>query len=160
MTGGSISDSTDKGKPISFMHIGPAISPLFGNNPGFGIVQYDPAAFLFKDYSIYWLNLEATTPVTEPWKLEYTFSSKYSSVYQNGVIDPATIKALYDAIKTDQTVRANYIKYYNVSDPLFPGITDADWEYFRCAIGNWTKADFEKCKSADSQASDSQASDN
>jgi hypothetical protein len=127
---------------ISFLRIAPAISPQFGNNPGYLQMSYDRRGFSLKNYALYYLNLEITHP---NWTKEYAFND----VYGQTAITAATMLAVYHAIKTDPAVRENYMNYYNVSDRPHPSLTDTNWKAYWCGIGNWTQRTFESCNSTD-----------
>jgi sphingomyelin phosphodiesterase acid-like 3 len=127
---------------ISFVRISPAISPQFGNNPGYLQMSYDRQEFSLKNYVLYYLNLEITNP---NWGKEYAFTE----VYGQTAITAATLLAVYNAINTDPAVRKSYMDYFNVSDRPHPSLTDANWKAYWCGIGNWTQTSFESCNSTD-----------
>lgn len=126
---------------ISFVRIAPAISPQFGNNPGYLQMSYDRQEFSLKNYVLYYLNLEITDPT---WAKEYSFSD----VYGQTAITAATMLAVYHAMKTDPAVRKSYMNYYNVSDRPHPSLTDANLKGYWCGIGNWTQTTFESCNNS------------
>lgn len=127
---------------ISFVRIAPAISPQFGNNPGYLQMSYDRHAFSLKNYVLYYLNLELTAP---NWTKEYAFND----VYGQTEITAATMLTVYQAMKTDPILRKSYMNYYNVSDRPHPSLTDAHWKAYWCGIANWTQTTFESCNSTD-----------
>jgi len=127
---------------ISFVRIAPAVSPQFGNNPGYLQMCYDRQAFSLKNYVLYYLNLEITDPT---WAKEYAFND----VYGQTSITAATMLTVYQAMKTDPAVRKSYMDYYNVSDRPHPSLTEANWKAYWCGIGNWTQTTFESCNSTD-----------
>ena len=58
-------------KPVLFCKVAPAISPVYGNNPGFQVVQYDRQTGEIEDYQLdYLTNLSTagkpTAPATPP----------------------------------------------------------------------------------------------
>src|SRR5262249_41065842 len=54
------------GKPAFFSKIASSISPIYGNNPGFYVVQYERETGLVQDYQMYYLtNLGGAGP-TDP----------------------------------------------------------------------------------------------
>lgn len=53
--------------PILFT---PSISPIFGNNPGFKVFQWDPTDLQIKNYSTYYLPLSSPKKLT--WQREYS----------------------------------------------------------------------------------------
>lgn len=123
---------------ISFVRIAPAVSPQFGNNPGYLQMSYDRQRYFLKDYVLYYLNLENSEPA---WEKEYEFSDAYGQT----AVTAAALLTVHNAIKTDPAVRQSYMNYYDVSDRLYPSLTDADWEACWCGIGNWTQTGFENC---------------
>ena len=53
----------------------PGVTPLFGNNPGFKVVQYDSTSKELMDFTTYY-----TTPLSQAWGTKsYTFSSTYGA---------------------------------------------------------------------------------
>jgi hypothetical protein len=129
-------------QPISFIRIAPAISPQFGNNPGYLQMSYDRQAFTLINYDLYYMNLVAGNP---NWTKEYTFNA----VYGQPAITAVTMMTVYHTIKTNPYVRKRYIDYYNVSDRPHPSLTAANWKAYWCGIGYWTQTGFESCNSTD-----------
>jgi hypothetical protein len=134
-------DSKTPGKAISFIRICPAISPQFGNNPGYEHLSYDSRAFTLIDYELFYLNLDTADPAAARWQKEYSFNDTYGQA----AITAATLFAVYNALDTNPAMRTNYINYYNVNHTSEPGITDATWKAYWCGIGNWTQTAFESC---------------
>jgi sphingomyelin phosphodiesterase acid-like 3 len=64
------------GEPILLTHITPAVSPIYQNDPGFGLVLYDRASGDLIDNAIVYLsNLEsAGRGAAAKWAIEYTLS--------------------------------------------------------------------------------------
>ena len=71
--------ATAAGEPILLTHITPAISPIYLNNPGFGLVLYDRASGDLIDYAtVYLTNLaDAGRGEAARWAIEYTFQDAY-----------------------------------------------------------------------------------
>jgi Icc-related predicted phosphoesterase len=126
---------------VSFIRIAPAVSPQFGNNPGYLQMSYDRQEFFLKNYVLYYLNLEISGP---NWAKEYAFND----VYGQTAVTAATLLTVYNGIKTDPAVRKSYMNYYNVSDRPHSVLTDANWKAYCCGIGNWTQTSFESCNRA------------
>lgn len=130
-------------KALSYVHICPGISTLFGNNPGFELFTYNPVEFSLIDYDVYYINLQTgkkndTTPAQ--WAKEYSFKE----VYGQDLINPATLNTVYAGIKDSQTMRGNYKNYYDVNQRK--ALTDSNWKYYWCAIGQWTEKDYNNCQ--------------
>lgn len=123
---------------LSFIRICPAISPRFGNNPGYQQFSYDRKGFSLIDYDTYWLNLEVTDPATAVWQKEYSFSTAYGQ----DTITANSLLTVYNALDTNPTWRGLYTNYYNVGNLSLPVITDANFKSYRSGIGNWTEDGF------------------
>lgn len=131
-------DTQASAQPLAFIGICPAVSPQFGNNPGYLQMSYNRQEFSLKNYVVYYLNLEITAPY---WAKEYAFSDAYGQT----AITAATMLTIYNALNTDPAARKSYMNYYNVSDLPHPGLTDANWRAYWCGIGHWTQSGFESC---------------
>ena len=131
-----IDSSKSPVESVMFIHICPAISPQFGNNPGFCHLVIDMGPFTINNYNVSWLNLGIESPA---WALEYNFNDTY---HQAGV-NPGTLQALYASINNDEIVRTNYMNYYDVNHR--EGLTPDNWKAYWCGIANLQQQDFEAC---------------
>jgi len=124
-------------KAAAFIHICPAVSPQFGNNPGFRYIDYAPGTFSVNNYNIYYLDLGIENP--GEWSNEYNFNETYG---QTGV-NATTMQAVYYALKDDMTKRTRYMNYYDVNhrEALTPENFNAYW----CGIANLQQENFEEC---------------
>lgn len=127
-----------KGSPVFFMHITPAVSPLFGNNPGFQSLTYNKTSFKLLDSKTYYLNPNATASA---WAFEYDFKNTYNV---KG-INPVSLDGLRKNIAATPTYLNSYIKYYDMSNPQQNGINLQNWRAYWCANGNLTTAGFSNC---------------
>jgi hypothetical protein len=134
-------DSETNTKALAFIRISPAISSQFGNNPGFQQMTYNRSKFSLIDYVLYYLNLEITDPAKAQWAKEYDFGATY--IQQD--ISATTLLNVHKAIDNEPTIRQYYMTYYNVSDKVNPGLTDANWKAYWCGITYWTQTTFENC---------------
>ncbi len=126
--------------PNSFVHISPAISPVYYNNPGFLEYTYDTQAAMLKDYTVHGFeNIE--TAKTPNWVDEYTFSSTYGQ----SELTPQSLKVVYESFKTNASAKQHYIDYYVVEDTVNSSIDDANWPNYYCAFGNQTAAEYKAC---------------
>lgn len=126
--------------PESFVHISPAISPVYWNNPGFLEYSYDKSNAVLKDYTVYGFN-DVETATTPNWKPEYTFSSTYNQTE----LTPQSLKAVYKSFETDMVARQRYIDYYVVEDSANISIDPANWYNYYCAFGNQTDKEYQDC---------------
>ena len=128
----------DGGFPLEFIHIGPAITTSYGNNPGYQIVQYDPQSGALDDYSTYFTNLESPTE-NPTWEVEYNFRESYPGY----ALQAASLMELHDRIARPGEFQNEYNDYYS-------GSTDAKqlapkfWAHV-CAQTNLTLAGFNAC---------------
>src|ERR1700751_1615628 len=89
----------DSTSPIAF-RITPAISPIFGNNPGFSVLQYQVGSGEVSDIAPYYLNLAGGRSDPE-WALEYRFSNAYGY----NTFSAENLQSLAAAIHSDPSVR-------------------------------------------------------
>jgi len=131
-------------KAASFVDITPAISPLFGNNPGFKIFKYNRESADLIDYETYYLNLGAATGgviAKEKWAKEYSFSKAYGQ----RVVNALSLQAVYQLMLINyEDYMTNYTTYYNVSNAASPPFDESSWPAYWCGIGYLTGAQFTK----------------
>jgi sphingomyelin phosphodiesterase acid-like 3 len=140
--------TTDAGEPILLTHITPAISPIYQNNPGFGLVLYDRTSGDLLDYAtVYLTNLAgAGRGEAAKWAIEYTFQGAYGySAY-----DAQTAAALAQAIRADAAVRDDYITFYPVTTASTdPPIDQQNWLAYACGQTELTPEAFAACYCGD-----------
>lgn len=123
------------GKPSLLLKITPAISPIFGNNPGFQVYQIDRATGLPRNFQTYYLTSLAGDG---SWMLEYDFLAAYGV----DALNAATVAGIADRMKSDPGLQRRYTTFYGVSAP--PEFTPATFPIYRAAIANVTPAEFLK----------------
>ena len=127
--------------PVSFVHFTPSISPIFGNNPSFELITYDPDSYTLIDYETHYMDLGTASKVAK-WKPEYRFSTAYNQP----LISIESLQSIYQRMQkglgNDQK---NYIQYYNVDNTASPNINEKNWPVYWCAIGNITESQFLNC---------------
>jgi sphingomyelin phosphodiesterase acid-like 3 len=133
-----------EGKPVLFCKVAPAISPVYGNNPGFQIVQYDRHTGAVANYQLdYLANLSTdgkpTVPAAAQWTTEYDFRQTYGL----SAVNAQTITQLAESMKTNTSFQQSYMKFYTVSAE--PDITPRTLQVYRCAILSLTPAELEAC---------------
>ena len=123
--------------PVSFT---PSISPIFGNNPGFKVYNYDPATLKILNYDTYFYSLEAA-PDARRWEKEYNFKQVYHSSCKTCDLTQG-IKMM-----TPVSALANYYKhYYAVGTNAEPITKDHNWlPYYWCDIFSITAQDYQTC---------------
>jgi sphingomyelin phosphodiesterase acid-like 3 len=129
-----------------FVHVTPAVSPLFGNNPGFAVFSYAPASGELADVRTYYLDLAANAAKgrgaegAERWAQEYDFRQAYAQP----AIDGSALAAVQRAIACDAAVRDRYMTFYPVSSAA--SSTDlAHWQAYWCAAQAFTPESFADC---------------
>jgi sphingomyelin phosphodiesterase acid-like 3 len=125
--------------PSCFIHVSPAISPQFGNNPGYEIFTYDKRDFTLTDYEVRYLNLEnPAVGIDSPWVIEYSFSE----AYQVASISSRSLNKLWAKFANSPDIRFLWMKYFNVSHTRVPGITNKDWKGYWLGMGKLLKEDY------------------
>ena len=121
--------------PLAYVHITPAISPQFGNNPGFQVLTYDAESFSVTDFGTYFYDGTA-------WKEEYDFGT----VYGKARYDASNLAAVYSRLSDDPALHRSFVDYYDVHNQQGSAITDSNWKAYWCGIGSLTVGDFNACR--------------
>ena len=116
-----------------YIHITPAVSPMFSNNPAYESIEFSPASGAITDYTVYDLQL-GNTPAA--WTPEYTFSTAYNH---------AGFAEMHDAIATDAATRAKYMQYYTASNAKSTTMTTQNWFGYWCGTASANAAAFTSC---------------
>lgn len=132
-------------KGIAFIRIGPAVSPQFGNNPGYQHLLYDNTTFNLSNFKLYFLNLETADPTAARFQLEYSFTKAYgqTSITASSLLD------FYHALATNPKDQTLYREYYDVGNTAQEP-TDAQFKGYWCGIGHWQKEGFQQCANSKS----------
>jgi sphingomyelin phosphodiesterase acid-like 3 len=130
----------DSTSPIAF-RITPAISPIFGNNPGFSVLQYQVGTGDVSDIATYYLDL-AGGSADPKWALEYRFSSAYGY----NTVSAENLLSLAAAIHSDPSVRHVFAGYYATSAPS--PIKAENWQFYACSETQFTTSDYASCLSS------------
>ncbi|MGA8810125.1 MAG: hypothetical protein WB973_19830 [Thermoanaerobaculia bacterium] len=120
----------------NFVHVTPSLTPVFGNNPAFEIVDVGSKG----DVTGYvaW-NLPN---VAIPWKREYSFNEAYAE----STYDTATLTKLAAAIGGDAATRQKYFTYYSSSSPKSTADALAKWQGYWCGLQAMTGTAFTACR--------------
>ena len=123
----------------AYVHIGPAVSPQFGNNPAYGIYHYDAAGFALNDFQTYYLNIAEQGE--GGWNLEYDFAMRY----RIPSVDAENLDQLHADLAGNAVLRGSWERFYNVSHTAQPAIDAANWKGYWCGMEGLTEAAFTAC---------------
>ena len=131
-------------QPIVFNHVAPAISPVYGNNPGYQIFRYRRKGGIIADYATFYLaNLTAgNAEAPGQWKQEYAFNQAYGL---NGV-DKVTLQQLARKVATNPAISREYARFYNVSHTSKPAVSSSNIKTYACALAHVVPARFDECR--------------
>ena len=129
------------GSDSPFVLITPAISPIYNQNPSFRTVTFAKDGSIL-DASVYYLTnlIYASSTTPGEWKLEYQFSKEWKLPR----IDAAGLSSLYSKIRSDEGVRGEWLKLYNVSSSaayVVPGSVPGLY----CAAGELDPESYSRC---------------
>jgi len=127
------------------VRITPAVSPVFGNNPAFSLLQYNLKSGAVSDIATYYLDL-ASGGNDPRWALEYRFSDAYG--YPE--LTSASLGALAERIRDDPKVRQRFAGYFAASAPS--PLTPATWLFYSCAENHFSVTDYRDCACAPQSA--------
>ena len=136
----------DRGTVIGLDKLTPAISPVFGQNPGFQVFTYDRRSGAPSDFSTWYLANPGEAPRAADWRFEYTFTQAYRQpqlLAGNG----------HDGLEGDverphgghRSVLDTYRRLYNVGRGELAGTLTA----YSCAIGHLDRPSFTACYCGD-----------
>lgn len=118
-----------------FIHITPSVSPIFGNNPAFEIVDVSRHGDI-TDYTAWHL-----PNVTLPWAREYSFDEAYAKKKY----DAASLTSLATAISTDTATRTQYFGYYSSGSAKSTAEALAVWKGYWCGLTVMRESAFTTC---------------
>jgi sphingomyelin phosphodiesterase acid-like 3 len=117
----------------------PAISPIFGNNPGFKVFFYSRDTLAIKNYLTYYYLLDSCVP---QWRLAYNFNTIYSDAYSacTGVVE------CMDHMPAHSKLANHYKKFYMLGRNAQPITQQNKWfpDYW-CAMRNLTPKAYQNC---------------
>ena len=125
----------------AFVLIDPPVSPVYGQNPAFRVVTFRANGGV-ADQSTYFLtNLKiASSKVPGKWMLEYKFSSQWHV----RKLDAPTLKIIFDQIRQDPKLRADWFRLYGVSSSAAQ-VPTAGEPSFYCATGYLDPRSYQAC---------------
>ena len=96
----------------AFVLIDPPVSPIYGQNPAFRVVSFTEDGRLANQSTYYLTNLTSARWCGPGyWMREYSFAEEW----QSKQLDSASLKSVYDRVRSDATVRARWLSILNVS---------------------------------------------
>jgi len=120
----------------------PAVSPIFGNNPGFVSLRLDPSGNPL-DYTAYAFTGLASAP-PRPGTNGGVQLFDFGAVYHQSAVTGAAMLGAAALIASDSTVRAAWELNYAGGRPG-QNPTSANWQGYWCAIANLEPAAYAAC---------------
>ena len=123
-----------------FIHVTPAVSPIFGNNPGFAVFSYAAATGEIANFQTYYLDIATSGSKAPQWALEYDFQQAFAQP----AVNASTLQTVQRAIASDPAVRERYLTFYPVSSSL--SATDlVHWRAQWCVAQVFSPQEFAAC---------------
>jgi hypothetical protein len=119
----------------NFIHVSPSVSPVFGNNPAFEIVDVGQHGDI-AGYTTWHL-----PNVTLPWAREYAFDEAYAK----SKYDLAALTDLAGAIGSNVPTRDQYFGHTSSGNAKSTADTLATWKGYWCGLTAMTESAFTKC---------------
>ena len=102
------------GEDRKFVLLDPAISPVYGQNPGFRVVSYKSDGAVTDQTTYYLTNLTCASSTTKgKWKQEYTFTRQWKAQS----LDAVSLSSIYRQVVADPTAREQWLKNFAVLGP-------------------------------------------
>jgi len=133
-----------------FTLITPALSPIFGQNPAFRTVVYDPTGTVLDHTTYYLANLEAAAAAGGPppsWQAEYTFTQAWHLPR----VDVESLARLYVITAGVAEYRDRWHVLYAVSSPAYWSADLRAVPAYHCAIGNVSLSGYGRCYCGDTK---------
>jgi len=118
-----------------FIHVTPSVTPIFGNNPAFEIVDVRRNGDI-AGYTAWHL-----PNVTLPWTREYSFDEAYAKTKY----DTASLMQLATAIGSDSATREQYFGYSSSGAAKSTASALAAWKGYWCGLTAMTGNAFTTC---------------
>jgi 3',5'-cyclic AMP phosphodiesterase CpdA len=127
-------------KPLGTIHIVPAVSPVFFDNPAVEIGWYDKSKGALRDYAPLYLDLTNPQPA---WALEYVFTRAYGRPRPNLAALEALSREIHEG-NPNSGVGRQYATYYGAGVAWF--LTPANWLNYTCAQSEISISGFAQCR--------------
>lgn len=120
------------------VEVTPSISPLFGNNPGYRVIETSADGAELTDYQAFTMSLQETP---QAFAAAYDFQQEYAVSAPDGTGLPQ----LHTLIHQSASSKDFYIaKYYGGSSGS-SAITDTNWPVYYCGIANMRRDSMVAC---------------
>lgn len=129
-------------RPLCTIHVVPAVSPVFFDNPAIEIGWYDKGNAELRDYAPLYLDLANPKPT---WATEYVFTRAYGRPRPDLVDLEQLVRAIHDG-NPHSGVGKEYAEYYGVGVNVF--LTPDNWSAYSCAQREITPYRFSECRRA------------
>lgn len=129
------------GEPAGVDKIAAAISPVFGQNPGFHVFDYDRGTGSLRDFTTWYITDLGQASLAAPgtWREEYRFTDAYGQPDYSA----ASVDALWREMTAGSSgVRDTFRRLYPVSHGA---LGEADLAAFLCAMGHLRQERFTAC---------------
>ena len=127
------------------IHIVPAVSPVYFNNPAVEIGWYDKSNGELRDYAPLYLDLGNPKPT---WATEYIFTQAYGRPRPNLAALEELSREIHEG-NPNSGVGKQYANYYGAGVSLF--LTPDNWLNYSCAQTEITLSHFAQCTQRRSQ---------
>ena len=134
----------DAGVAVAVEKTAASISPVFGNNPGFHLFDFDRQAGDMVDFSTWYLaNLdEAALTVPGEWRREYVFTQAYGEQTYSPAAVERVAQRMLEAGPDNQPARTTFSRLYPVSHGEIPSQA---LPAYACAIGSIAPSAYTTC---------------
>jgi len=129
-----------EGNPMVAIHILPAVSPIYLDNPAFEIGWYDKSTGELRDYATQFLDLRNIAP---EWATEYVFSRAYGGERP----DLASLDRLARTLRAGnphEGLGKQYAQFYGVGVSML--MSPANWLTYSCSQTEMTVSGFVQCQ--------------
>ncbi|MGD1103361.1 MAG: metallophosphoesterase [Terriglobia bacterium] len=128
-----------EGRPLLPIHVVPAVSPVYINNPAVEIGWYDKSNGELRDYAPLYLDLGNPKP---SWATEYIFTRAYGRPRPNLAALEELSRAIHEG-NPNSGVGKQYANYYGAGVRWF--LTPDNWSNYSCAQTEITLSRFAQC---------------
>ena len=122
----------------SFMLYLPSIGPNNYNNPGFKVVDYNPADGMLRDYKVYYADLGGASGTGSAWSTEYGFGK----TYEVKEISTASLADVYGELDTNRQMQIDYLRFYPVA---YNPVPLSKFKAYWCIMGHVTAEGIKQC---------------
>jgi len=131
-----------EGRPLLTVHVVPAVSPVYFDNPAVEVGWFGKRRGELRDYAPLYLNLGNSQP---DWKVEYIFTRAYGFPAPNLAALEELSHKIHEG-NPDSGVGKQYANYHAAG--AGPFLTKDIWSNYSCAQMEITLARFAQCKRA------------